>query len=94
MARKNYTVEQNIVKLRKEELHCNQNNTISEAYRGLEITEQTYYRWQKKYWNEHQRWPPIKGIRERGCSSEEAGSRTSAGYLDPQRCELKALQSA
>ena len=49
MARKNYTVEQIIVKLREVELHCNQGKTIAEACRGLEITEQTYYRWRKEY---------------------------------------------
>ena len=49
MARKNYTVEQIIVKLREVELHCNQGKTIAEACRGLEITEQTYYRWRKQY---------------------------------------------
>jgi len=49
MARKNYTVEQIIVKLREIELHCNQGKPISEACRGLGITEQTYYRWRKEY---------------------------------------------
>jgi len=49
MARKNYTVEQIIVKLREVELHCNQGKTITEACRGLGITEQTYYRWRKEY---------------------------------------------
>ena len=34
MARKNYTVEQIIVKLREVELHCNQGKTISEVCRG------------------------------------------------------------
>ena len=49
MARKNYTVEQIIVKLREVELHCNQGKTITEACRELGITEQTYYRWRKEY---------------------------------------------
>ena len=49
MARKNYTVEQIIVKLREVELHCNQGKTIAEACRELGITEQTYYRWRKEY---------------------------------------------
>ena len=50
MARKNYTVEQIIVKLREVELHCsNQDKTIAEACRELGITEQTYYRWRKEY---------------------------------------------
>ena len=49
MARKNYTVEQIIVKLREVELYCNQGKTIAEACRTVEITEQTYYRWRKEY---------------------------------------------
>ena len=49
MARKNYTVEQIIVKLREVELNCNQGKTIAEACRELGITEQTYYRWRKEY---------------------------------------------
>ena len=43
MARKNFTVEQIIVKLREVELHCNQGKSTSEACRGFGITEQTYY---------------------------------------------------
>ena len=38
-----------IVKLREVELHCNQGKTVTEACRGLGITEQTYYRWRKEY---------------------------------------------
>ncbi len=49
MAIKNYTVEQIIVKFREVELHCNQGKSISEACKGLGITEQTYYRWRKEY---------------------------------------------
>jgi len=49
MARKKYTVEQIIVKLREVELYCNQGKTIAEACRTVEITEQTYYRWRKEY---------------------------------------------
>ena len=49
MARKNYTVEQIIVKLRKIEVLCGQGRTIAEAVRHEDITEQTYYRWRKQY---------------------------------------------
>lgn len=49
MARKNYTVEQIIVKLRKIEILCNQGKTIEEATRQEEITAQTYYRWRRQY---------------------------------------------
>lgn len=49
MAKRNYTTEQIIVKLREIELHCGQGKTIAEAVRQAEITEQTYYRWRREY---------------------------------------------
>ena len=49
MAKKNYTVEQIIIKLREIEVLCSQGKTIAEAVRQAEITEQTYYRWRKEY---------------------------------------------
>ena len=44
MARKNYTMEQIIIKLREVEVLSSQGKTIAEASRQAEITEQTYYR--------------------------------------------------
>ena len=49
MAKKNYTVEQIIIKLREVELYCGQGKTVSEAVRQIGVTEQTYYRWRKEY---------------------------------------------
>ena len=49
MAKKNYTTEQMIVKIREIELYCGQGKTLAEAVRQAEITEQTYYRWRKEY---------------------------------------------
>ena len=49
MAKKKYTTEQIIIKLREIEVLCGQGKTISEAVRQAEITEQTYYRWRKEY---------------------------------------------
>lgn len=49
MARKNFTTEQIIVKLREIELFCGQGKTLAEACRQSEITEPTYYRWRKEY---------------------------------------------
>ena len=49
MARKNYTMEQIIIKLREIEVLSSQGKTIAEAARQAEITEQTYYRWRKQY---------------------------------------------
>jgi putative transposase len=49
MGKKNYTVEQIIVKLREIEVLCGQGKTISEAVRQADISEQTYYRWRQIY---------------------------------------------
>lgn len=49
MARKNYTVEQIIVILRKVEVLCGQGMTVKEAVKQEGITENTYFRWRKEY---------------------------------------------
>ena len=49
MGRVNYTTERIIVKLREVEVLCGQGKTIVEAVRQIGVSEQTYYRWRKKY---------------------------------------------
>jgi len=49
MARKTYTPEKIINKLREAEIHINQGVSIAEASRQIGVTEQTYYRWRKEY---------------------------------------------
>lgn len=49
MARKKYTVEQIIVKLREVEILCKQGKSVEEAVRQIEVTPQTYYKWRKEY---------------------------------------------
>ncbi len=49
MAKKTYTPEQIINKLREAEIHINQGIPIAEASRKIGITQQTYYRWRKEY---------------------------------------------
>ena len=49
MARRIYTPEQIINKLREAEIHINQGLSIAEASRKIGITDQTYYRWRKVY---------------------------------------------
>ncbi len=44
MAKKTFTPEQIINKLREAEIHINQGISISEASRKIGITQQTYYR--------------------------------------------------
>jgi len=49
MARRNYTPERIINKLRKVEIIVSQGSTIGEAARKIGVTEQTYYRWRREY---------------------------------------------
>jgi transposase-like protein len=49
MARRIYTPEQIINKLREAEIDINQGLSIAEASRKIGITDQTYYRWRKEY---------------------------------------------
>lgn len=49
MGKRNYTVEEIIIKLREVELFCGQGKTVSEAVRQIGVTENTYYRWRKEY---------------------------------------------
>ena len=49
MARKHFTPEQIIPKLREVEVHLGKGMSIQEAVRQIEVTEQTYYRWKKEY---------------------------------------------
>ncbi len=49
MAKRLYTPEQIINKLREAEILLNQGATIGEASKKIGVTEQTYYRWRKEY---------------------------------------------
>ena len=49
MARKGYTAEQIINKLREVEILLSQGSTIGIASKKIGVTEQTYYRWRKEY---------------------------------------------
>ena len=49
MARKTYSPEQIIRKLRETEVYIGEGMTAREAARQIGVTEQTYYRWRKEY---------------------------------------------
>ncbi len=49
MARKRYTAEQIISKLREGEVVLAKGQTTSQVCKKLEITENTYYRWRREY---------------------------------------------
>ena len=49
MARKRYSAEQIIKKLREAEVLQAQGQTVEQVVRQLGVTNQTYYRWRKEY---------------------------------------------
>ena len=49
MARKRYTAEQIIAKLREAEVALAQGDSVAQVARRLSIAEQTYYRWRREY---------------------------------------------
>ena len=49
MARRKYTPEQIISKLREVEVALAQGATVSLAARGIGVADQTYYRWRREY---------------------------------------------
>jgi len=49
MARKRYTPETTIRKLREAEVLLGQGKTVAETVKQLGVTEQTFYRWRKEY---------------------------------------------
>jgi putative transposase len=49
VAKKKFTAEQIILKLREAEVESAKGRSIKDIVRQLEITEQTYYRWRKEY---------------------------------------------
>ena len=49
MARRKYTPEQIISKLREVEVALAQGARVALAVRDIEVTEQTYYRWRREY---------------------------------------------
>lgn len=49
MAKKYFTTEQIISKLREAEVLISQGKTAAEASRAIGVSEQTYYRWRREY---------------------------------------------
>ncbi len=49
MARKRYTAEQIITKLREAEVELAKGQTTPQVCKRLGISDQTYYRWRKEY---------------------------------------------
>ena len=48
MARKRFTAEQILMKLREAEVDLAQGQTVGQVSKPIGVTGQTYYRWRKK----------------------------------------------
>ena len=49
MSRRRYSAEAIIAKLREAEVEQARGQTVAQACKKIEVTEQTYYRWRKEY---------------------------------------------
>ena len=49
MARKRYSADEIVNKLREAEVHLSQGKTVAQACKLLGVTDQTYYRWRREY---------------------------------------------
>jgi putative transposase len=49
MKHKRHSVDQIVSELRKTDVELGKGKKVPEVCKGLEITEQTYYRWRQKY---------------------------------------------
>ncbi len=49
MARKLFTAEQIVNKLREADVLLSQGRTVAQAGKQIGVTEQTYYRWRREY---------------------------------------------
>jgi putative transposase len=49
MPRKRHPIDQIITKLREAEVRISRGETVAQACKAIEVTEQTYYRWRKQY---------------------------------------------
>ena len=46
---KRYTPEQIVAKLRQADVELGKGQTVKQACRAIEVSEQSYYRWRQKY---------------------------------------------
>ena len=84
MARKRYTAEQILAKLREAEVVLAQGESVAKVARRLGVAEQTYYRWRREYaacgWTRRS----ASRIWSARSAAEEAGGRPGAGQRHPQ----------
>ena len=86
MARRKYTPEQIIGKLREVEVALAQGSTVALAVRSIEVTEQTYYRWRREYGGLNvEQARRLKELEKENLRLRRAVSESHPGRDDPRR---------
>ena len=85
MARKSYTPEQIINKLREAEILLNQGNTLAVVWKKIGVSDCTYYRWRKEYGG--MRIEQAKQLKE--LEQENSRSKKLVPGLSPDNAILK-----
>ena len=84
MARKRYSPEQIIRKLREAEVELAKGQTVGAVCKKLGVTANTYYRWRKELRRPKGRSGQApEGARARERSAQEDRGRQGPGYRDP-----------
>jgi transposase-like protein len=86
---KGYPTEQIILKLREVEVLLSQGQTVKQACRALEVSEQTYYRWRREYGGLNT--TQAKKLKELG--KENARLKKLAAYISLDIAILKEVLS-
>ena len=86
MARKNYSPEQIIRKLRETEVYIGEGMTAREAARQIGVTEQTYYRWRKEYGGmQVEQAKRLKVLEKENMRLKRFGRREGIGHTNTER---------
>ena len=91
MARKRFTAEQIILKLREAEVAQSQGKAVIQVCKLIGVTDQTYYRWRKEYGGLRMASQTSQVAGEGECPTEEAGGGSVAGQSDSEGSFLGKL---
>ena len=87
MAKKRYTPEAIIHKLREVEILQGQGKAVAQAVKQIGVTEQTFYRWRKAYGGMRvDQAKRLKETRSGECAPQTSCGGSDRGQADPQGC--------
>ena len=89
MPRRRFATDQIIQHLRKAEVHLSQGRTVTQVCKMIGITDQTYYRWRKKYGglrtDQAKRRQAVDHVRESRGRSRVSERRACRGWASQDR---------